>query len=70
MTSFTVNIIYYFCWWLLKIVKVNVTFSAKFVFINWDIFKTNECNTDLSFDIFKSKIKELLDKQPSSSYKN
>ena len=38
-------------------------FIMDFLAINWDdILKTNECNTDLSFDIFYSKINELLDK--------
>ena len=38
-------------------------FIMDFLAINWDdILKTNECNTDLSTDIFYSKINELLDK--------
>ena len=38
-------------------------FIMDFLAINWDdILKTNEGNTDLSFDIFYSKISELLNK--------
>ena len=39
------------------------TFITDFLAINWDdIFKANKYNTDLSFDIFYSKINELLNK--------